>query len=677
MPVIPANPNPTQENRDIRVDTVLGEDVLLLERYSGSESVSEPYVFTLDMVSTDPEIDPDALLRTAASVTYRMSDGSDQTIHGRIRRFVQLNMGADALANYRAEIVPWLWFLSLSSDCRVFQRMSVQDIVSQVFNDLGFSDFRWNLAGQYEKREYCVQYRETHLAFISRLLEEEGIFYFFEHSEDKHMLVLADYQGAVKPCPGQEKAHLWGQDSNRIALEDTLSGVIVERSAHTGKVKLADYNYLSPSANLRAEVSGDDPEEVYDYPGGYTERRAGEGRAEVLLESYETVGQVLRGEGRCRAFRPGYRFELDGHYRRSLNGKEFMLLRTAHRSSSGGFRSGRGDGQDDHLCSFIAQPQDVPYRPARLTPRPIVAGTQTAVVVGPSGEEIWTDEHGRVKIQFHWDRLGKKDENSSCWVRVAQPWAGKGWGSLAIPRIGQEVVIEFLEGNPDLPLIVGSVYNGEQTPPYEPKKGGVVSGLRSNTHKGSGYNEMSMNDTAGKEMITIHAQFDMQTTVEHDETHTVHNNRTVVVDVDHSETVGNNQTWSIGVDQTGTVGANQKLDVGAKQDEAIGADRTVSVGANDTLNVAQKLAITAGTEISLTVGAASMVMKADGTIDLTGINITVDGVKVALLGKTEVSATAIASSMKATPASLELSAPVIKSAAQTMNEVTGAVVKLN
>ncbi|MHB1225025.1 MAG: type VI secretion system Vgr family protein [Gemmatimonadaceae bacterium] len=675
MPAAPVTSDATQKGREFRVSTALGEDVLLLERFSTVEAISSPYVFTLDMVSADMEIDPEAILRTPASVTYTMPDLSERTIHGQVRRFTQMDIGADGMANYRAELVPWLWFLSLSSDCRVFQKMSVPEIVDQLFGDLGLSDYRWSLAGQYEKREYCVQYRETHLAFFSRLLEEEGIFYFFDHSESSCTLVLGDYQGAVKPCPGQEKAVL--NPNLRMAGDDHLVGLSMERSAHTGKVALTDYNYLAPSSNLQTEVEGTDPEGVYDYPGGYVERRAGESRAEVLLESYEIEGQVVRGRGNCRAFRPGYRFELDGHYRRSLNGKEYMLLRTEHRSGSGGFRSGRGDDDLDHSCSFVAQPNDVPYRPPRVTARPIVAGSQTAVVVGPSGEEIWTDEHGRVKVQFHWDRLGKKDENSSCWVRVAQPWAGKGWGSLAIPRIGQEVVVEFLEGNPDLPLIVGSVYNADQTPPYEPKKGGVVSGLRSNTHKGSGYNEMSMDDTAGKEMITIHAQYDMNGTVEHDETLTVHNNRTVTVDVDHAESVGNDQTWKVGNDQTGEVGNNQQLTVGVNQDESVGTDRSVNVGSNDTLNVGQKQAISAGTEITLTVGAASITMKADGTIDVSGVNITVDGMKVVLTGKTEVSATAVASSMKATPASLELSAPMIKSAAMAINEISGAMVKLN
>lgn len=671
------NENLSQEGREVSVQTTLGEDVLLLERYSGTEAISSPYSFTLDMVSTDTDISADDLLRTPASVRYTLPGGESQYIHGRISRFAQLEVGPDGLANYRAELVPWMWFLSLSSDCRIFQNMSVTEIVEKVFGDLGYSDFRWNLAGQYGQREYCVQYRETHLDFVSRLLEEEGIFYFFEHTEDAHTLVLADFQGAVRPCPGQPEARVVARGTHNVGGEDTLDGLMVETSAHTGKVELNDYNYLTPASNLLAQVTGTGPEGVFDYPGGYGDREAGKGRAEVLLETYEAGEVVLRGRGSCRAFRPGYRFELKGHHSRSLNGKEYMLLTASHESPSGGFRSGRGIGDEDHSCSFAAARCDVPYRAPRITPRPIVPGTQTAVVVGPSGEEIWTDQHGRVKVQFHWDREGRKDENSSCWVRVAQPWAGKGWGSLTIPRIGQEVVIEFLEGNPDLPLVVGSVYNADQTPPYEPRKGGVVSGLRSNTHKGSGYNEMSMDDTAGKEMITIHAQYDMQTTVEHDETHTVHNNRTVAVDVDHSETVGNNQTWSIGVDQTGDVGSNQKLTVGANQEETIGADRTVSVGANDSVSVGQKLEIVAGTEISITVGGASITMKADGTIDIAGVNITVDGVKIALTGKSEVSATAIASSVKATPASVEISSPMIKSAAQAINEITGATVKLN
>jgi type VI secretion system secreted protein VgrG len=677
----------TQEGRKFRVDTSLGPDVLLLERFTGEEAISTPYAFTLHMVSEDPALNQyfaSALLRQPVSVRMELPDGSRRFIHGLCSRVAQ---GATdgPLTNYQAEVVPWLWFLSLWSDCRVFQKLSVPEIVEQVFKERGFTDYRLALQGSFEPREYCVQYRETHLAFVSRLLEEEGIFYFFEHEADKHTLVLANTKSQVQPCPGQATARMAGQ-AGPWQHADVVTGLVAERAAHTGKVTLTDYNYLTPSANLEAPVEGRAPEERYDYPGRYDERDDGERYARLLLEAHEAQEFVVRGEGTCRAFLPGYRFELEEHYCDDLN-REYQILRVRHEGSSGGFGTDRGDDELDYRNSFECISASVPYRPPRATPRPIVHGSQTAVVVGPGGEEIWTDEHGRIKVQFHWDRLGKKDENSSCWIRVAQPWAGKGWGSLAIPRIGQEVVVEFLEGDPDRPLVMGSVYNAEQTPPYSPKDGGVVSGLRSKTHKKSaGYNEMSMDDTTGKEKVTVHAQYNMDSTVENDETHTVHNNRTVTVDVDHTESVGNNQTMSVGNDQKlevsnnqdTTIGAKQTLDVGTDQDEVIGAKRTISVGTDDTLDVGTKLAITAGTEITITVGAASITMKADGTIEISGVKIAVDAsATLKMQGVAEGSLTVGPSSLKATPANLEISAPMLKSAAMAINEITGATVKLN
>jgi type VI secretion system secreted protein VgrG len=639
-------PEFSQDGRKFRVDTPLGTDVLLLERFTGTEAISTPYVFTLEMVSENAAIDPEALLRKRVCMSMELADGTMRHVNGLVRRFSQGTIDGK-LTNYRAEVVPWLWFLSLSSDCRVFQQLSVPDIVQKIFKEHGFTDFRVQLHGSYPQREFCVQYRETHLDFVSRLLAEEGIFFFFEHTEDEHILVLTNSAGEVKPCPGQPWARM-AQDAGTWQEEDVVTGLTAERMAHPGKVTLADYNYLTPAANLTALSTGRAPEERYDYPGTYADRDDGDRYARLRLEAHEAEGFSIQGEGNCRAFQPGYRFELREHYRASLDA-DYQLLRVWHEGTSGGFRTGRGDDESDYKGRFEAIPFSVPYRPPFPASRPIVHGSQTAVVVGPGGEEIWTDQHGRVKVQFHWDREGKKDDKSSCWIRVAQPWAGKGWGSLTIPRIGQEVVVEFLEGNPDRPLIMGSVYNALQPPPYDPKAGGVVSGLRSKTHKGTGYNEMSMDDTAGKEMITIHGQYDMSTTIEHDRTESIGNNESVTIGVDRTESVGKNESISIGENRTEDVGKDESVSIGANQTLSVGKDRTIDVGANRTATigkddartigenetaqvgknattqVGKKYVLDVGDEIVLKTGSSSITMKKDGTITIKGKDITIQG----------------------------------------------------
>jgi type VI secretion system secreted protein VgrG len=667
----------SQANRPMRVDTALGTDVLLLEGFSGSESVSSPFAYTLDLLSEDASVDPTKVLRTPVCVTLVARSGSERSIHGVVRSFTQLGQ-SEELTSYRAEVVPWLWFLSLSTDCKVFQNLTVPEIVEEVFQGLGYSDFQFKLVKPYPKRLFCVQYRETHLNFVSRLLEEEGIFYFFEHSSGKHMLTLADDNSAVKPCPGQAVARLVAQ-AGPWQEEDVVTQCECEDAVYTGKVTLRDYDPQQPMLQLESAVSGREPEEWYHFPGRYTTLDEGDRYARLQLEAEEALQRVVRGAGSCRSFQTGYRFDLKEHYRKDAN-QTYMMLELRHSGRAGDYRSWES-AAFDYRNDFVCIPHSIPYRPLRITPKPRIWGTQTALVVGAKGEEIWTDKYGRVKVQFYWDRLGRKDENSSCWVRVSQPWAGKAWGSLAVPRIGQEVIVEFLEGDPDLPIITGRVYNADQTPPFEPGNGGVVSGLKSNTHKGKGYNEMSMDDTAGKEKITIHGQYDMGTRVEHDKTESIGNNETIDIGADRTETVGGNETLSVAMDRTRTVsknetvtvtltrthsvGINEAITVGAAQEVSVGAMRTLTVGANQTtsigvnhseevgsnhtekigsnhkatiganrdvgvgtadkLSVGKTLAIEVGDQITIKTGKSSITMKKDGTIVIQGKDISIRG----------------------------------------------------
>ncbi len=470
----------TQDKRPLRVKTPLGKDVLLLERFSGEEGVSTPFHFVLEMLSENGAIAPDDLLRKPLTVEIEIPGGGKRFVHGIANRLSQLGRRA-GLTAYRIEVVPWLWFLSLTNDCRIFQNLSVEDIVTKVFKDLGHSDFKFKLMGASPKRIYCVQYRESALAFVSRLLEEEGIFYFFEHTDSSHMLVLTDHPSQVPACPDASKIRMTATQSWQMAEEPLVTSLEVDHSAVTEKIELTDYDFEKPTASLRASVSGKQKDEVYDYPGGYIVKADGDRYARVRLEQKEAERELARGESNVPAFTCGHKFELTEHAIRGLN-KSYHLLRVRHSAAISNYTT--DSGEYDYANSFEAIPSTVPYRPPLATPRAVISGTQTAVVVGPGGEEIYVDKFARVKVQFHWDRQGKKDENSSCWVRVSSAWAGKNWGFIQIPRIGQEVIVDFLEGDPDQPIITGRVYNADQMPPYALPANMTQSGTLTRSTKG-------------------------------------------------------------------------------------------------------------------------------------------------------------------------------------------------
>jgi type VI secretion system secreted protein VgrG len=652
----------TQTDRPMRVETVLGEDVLLLSGFSGTEGVSTPFGFDIELLSEDPAIAGEDLLRKPVVLTLVLPDGTDRRIHGLISRFVQLGR-SDDLTAYRARVVPWLWFLSLSRDCKIFQNMSVLEIIEAVFQSQGYSDFQFKCVRPYPKREYCVQYRETHLDFISRLMEEEGIFYFFDHTASKHTLVLADDNSAFELSPGPPYARM---ATRALPGEDVVTSLQREHAVHVGTVTLTDYDHLQPSLRLRASIAGNEPEEVYDYPGSYSELDEGERYARIQLEAEEALHHVVRGQGSCRGFVSGGRFDLKDHYRADAN-RSYVLLSVRHSGTAGDYRS-HDAAPFDYANEFVAIPFDVAYRPQSRTPRPVVRGSQTALVVGKSGEEIYVDDHGRVKVQFYWDRDGKRDENSSCWVRVSTVWAGKAWGAIQIPRMGQEVIVDFLEGNPDRPIITGRVYNAEQVPPYELPANQTQSGIKSRSSKGGGpdnFNEIRMEDKKGSELLYFHAEKDKQVVVENDRSESVGNDEKISIGRNRDESVGKNESISIGENQSLSVGGNQSISVGGNRSENVGKNESLSVGGNrsdsiaknesvdiggdrsesvgkkesisvgdsrtaqigkdDQLRVGKKLIIDAGDQIVLKSGKASIVMKKDGTITIKGKDINLSG----------------------------------------------------
>ena len=513
-----------QGDRIIGVSTPLGQDKLMLTGVDGVESISEPFSFHLKLAAEDGSINLEGLLRKPFVVHLRRQDDSERIIHGLVNRIQQLGMDTadEPIYYYKAEIVPWLWFLNLNTDIRIFQNKKVQDILTEVFQKAGFTDFNFKLQGAYPPREYCVQYRESDFDFVSRLMEEEGIFYYFIHAADKHTLVLADQVSVTKNAPGSYKVPYGkGTGTNTAGL---ISDLVEEHRARLGKITLNDFDFQKSTVRLEVAEAGKSPAELYDYPGGYKIRDEGSRYARIKLEEQEARLRTVRGDGTASTLIPGYRFELTDHFNGALN-RSYLVTRVEHKASTNVHKTeAEGKDQKDYACQFEALPFGVPYRPAHRTPKPIVHGVQTAIVVGPSGEELWVDKFGRVKVHFHWDRLGKRDESSSCWIRTSQAWAGAGWGHIQLPRIGQEVVVSFLEGDPDRPLITGRVYNDQNMPPYDLPGNQTQSGIKSRSSKNGGkanFNEFRFEDKQGSEQVYLHAEKDLDIFVEEQMTITV------------------------------------------------------------------------------------------------------------------------------------------------------------
>jgi type VI secretion system secreted protein VgrG len=348
-------------------------------------------------------------------------------------------------------------------------------------------------------------------------MEEEGIYYFFRHERDKHTLVMANSSVSHPCCPHQPYARYHDIGRGRRD-EDLITELHIAQELRPGQYTLKDFNFEDPETNMIAQVTDLNHFEVYDYPGGYLRQPYGQRLVRIRLEECETPLVRVRGGGDCRAFTAGYKFKLTDHYRQDMN-KEYVLTWIHHFASlPADYRSSSGnDTADMYQNSFECIPLSTPFRPARVTPRPVMQGSQTAIVVGPEGEEIYTDKYGRVKVQFHWDRLGKHDHNSSCWIRVSQNWAGQKWGWISIPRIGHEVIVDFLEGDPDRPLITGRVYNETHMPPYDLPESRAMMGFKSRSTKKGGigeYNEFVCIDVKGHELIRTHAQKDIETVAE-------------------------------------------------------------------------------------------------------------------------------------------------------------------
>jgi len=488
-------PAPTQQHRITASTSNLGPDTLLFRHLHAEEKLSTPFEYRIDFFSENEEIDFAAILGQPLSIALDdVENDQIRYFHGLVSKFTQTG-SSGRYAAYSAVLRPWFWFLSQTTDCRIFQNLTVPEIVEQLFQERGFGDYENRLIDPYRKRVYCVQYRESVFDFISRLLEEEGIYYFFKHEQDRHVLVLADSVSAHEPGPGYEAVPYYPPDSHDHRERDHIFHWTVNQQVRPGVVSLNDFDFEGPRKHLttvaplpRQHVHGD--YEIYDYPGEYTERGDGDHYCKRRIQELQAQYETIDGQGNARGLAVGNLFALTNFPRQSQN-REYLLVSTTIEMDSDEYES-RRPGEPEGLiydCRFQVLESNQPFRPARTTPRPTIQGSQTAIVVGKRGEEIWTDKYGRVKCQFHWDRYGKSDENSSCWIRVSQPWAGKGWGSISIPRIGQEVIVDFLEGDPDQPIITGRVYNADSMPPYKLPAQAVISGIRTSSTQKISYSQ--------------------------------------------------------------------------------------------------------------------------------------------------------------------------------------------
>ena len=596
----------TQDYRLISVHTVLGKDVLLLQSFHGQEGISRLFNFDLTMHSENKSIAFDSIIGKKATIRVILQDRNERYINGIVASFSQ-GGATSVFTSYQATLVPWFWLLTRTSDCRIFQNMTVPDIIQKLFQEHGLNDFKNKLHGSFQPREYCVQYRETTFNFISRLMQEEGIFYFFEHDTDKHWLVMANNPSEFKPCPYQSSAR-YESDRNAGWSEDIVTEWSIGQEVRPGRYTVTDFNFEKPSLDLMANVSGKDQRkfEIYDFPGEYETRDEGEKLAGIRMEEEETPQIVVSGSSTCRAFTSGFKFDLKDHYRRDLN-KAYVLMSLHHSCDAGAnYESGGGaQSRFEYINHFQCFPHPTPFRPPRTAPVPVVHGTQTAMVVGPPGEEIYVDKYGRVKVQFHWDREGKYNEKSSCWIRVSQNWAGKRWGAMFIPRIGQEVIVDFIEGDPDRPIITGRVYNGNSMPPYALPNEKTKSVIKTYSSKGGGgFNELRFEDKKGDEQIFIHAEKNQDIRIKKDLMEWVGQDSHLIVKRDYAEEISGDKHLHIKGDRNEKVDGTVSLKAGMDHQEKVGMKYALDAGMEIHLKSGMNLVIESGVSLTLKVGGS-------------------------------------------------------------------------
>jgi type VI secretion system secreted protein VgrG len=589
----------------VSMDTPLGQ-ALTFRSMGGFEGLSQPFVYELEVFALRSDIEPEELLDKPVTVHFDPTGDESHRRHwnGRVVRFQYLATDDDGHSHYRLTLRPWLWQLTLSSDCRVFQNMTVPDIVTQVFQNRGFTDFETSLSETYPLREYVVQYREADFQFVSRLLEREGIHYFFRHSDGKHVLVLADSALAHSPAPGCESLPFASADEHRDSTMQYVRRWTANAQIETGAYSHADFDFTKPRVALYASRrSSDDaalaPADIgqYEHPGGFTSFADAETYARLRLDQVRRGTLGCTGDTNAGGLTVGATFALIEHPREDQN-RKYLVVSARCSLHAAEVRSHRRSEVAPFGCSFASIDAKTTFRPPISTPRPTVRGPQTATVVGPAGKEIWTDEYGRIKVQFHWDRQGQHDEKSSCWVRVAQAWAGGSWGAVHVPRIGHEVIVDFLDGDPDRPIVTGSVYNGANMPPYNLPEHQTQSGIRTRSTPGgseANANEIRFEDAIGEEDLYVQAE----------------RTQTTLVKASQSITIGTDRNLTVGASEKIAIGKGRMTDIAGGDVLSVAGSSTTSIGGDDTRKVT-------GLSITEIAGASTMNVLGVSSVNVGG-----------------------------------------------------------
>ena len=607
------------------IETPLGAKALLLTQFGGSEHLGQLSEFHLQLKSKKPDILGEQMLGQNVTLRVAHLEGLPRYFNGYITRWGGVTEVVDSVKGekdtkaylYEAVVHPWLWFLTRQANSRIFQDKKVTEIVKSVFTDIGgLASFEDKTTRTYPVWVYCCQYRETDFNFVSRLMEQEGIYYYFRHENGKHTMVLADSNSHHTPYPGYEKLRFDLEDRPEI---ESISHWNAQYEIQSGKFVTDDYNPKTPRSALLESAQKERAHpyskfEVFDYPAEYDTAADGRQYAGTRLDELQVQYHRFSGGGTVRGFQAGSVFDLERHPVGAYNAKLLIVG-----VSFAGTCAVDSTGGAEH--SFSSQISAIPfsqqYRPPRVTPKPLIQGPQTATVVGPSGEEIYTGDQNSmasVKVQFRWDRYGKADEKSSCWIRVATPWAGNGYGAIVIPRIGQEVVVEFLEGDPDRPIITGSVYNGDHKPPYALPAGKTRWGLKSRSSTGGGssnFNELRFEDKKGDEELYLHAEKDFSVHIKNDRKETVLKESHLDVTGDSLNKFGADVHADIKGDEITKTGGGVHLNVGQDWQAKVGIKLAVDAGKEIHLK-APTVVIEGSTQVSLKVGGNFITINSGG-----------------------------------------------------------------
>ncbi|CAA2109133.1 type VI secretion system Vgr family protein [Variovorax paradoxus] len=713
--------------RSFIAHTELGER-LKFRSMTGQERISTLFEYRVRLISDSAGIAAKSVLGKDMSIEVNLSTelggAGKRFLSGQATRFTYIGKDDGDMHIYEAELRPWLWYATRRSDFKIFQSMTAPQMLHDVLGRYGFS-IEDRFSGSYRTWDYCVQYDETDFGFASRLMEQEGLYYHFEHAQGSHKLVLCDGPAshtALPNGPGKIPYHA-GVLAAQVLEQDFIDTWQHREDVASGLFAANDYDFTKPNAEIdtaRQQRAGHerDDYELYEWPGGYTELGDGENYARVRIEQQGARRELITGHGPLRHMAPGHTFELARHPRSQENGR-FLIEAVTFDFQENALRQvgaadadyAEGTSGTSYRQTFEVLPEKASYRAARVTPKPRTTGPQTAVVVGPAGEEIYTDEYGRIKVQFHWDRYGKMDEHSSCWIRVSQTWAGSNYGTMHVPRIGQEVIVDFLNGDPDHPIVTGRVYNAAQMPPWELPAHKTQSGILTRSSQGGTpgdglrdspgtANALRFEDKAGQEQLWLHAQKDQLTEVEHDEDkwvgndrrktidrdefNTVHRDRTEVVDRNEKIDVHGWRTEEVDLDETITIHQNRKERVDLNETISIGRFKMQTVGIGYTQNVGVFKVISIGVSYMENIGV-SMMTNVGKTQDLNvgekqtvqvgqvretdigkndtlrvGDTLTVHGRKLAISADEEITLSCGSSTIRITAGQIEILSPLDK-----------------